>query len=73
MTIEQILNQLTFPISICIESENFNETFDVDENLGNRFKGYSIEKLESNTNVLKITLIKLPTLEELGYSFESGV
>jgi hypothetical protein len=73
MKIEQILNLLTFPISICIESENFNETFDVDENLGNRFKGYSIEKIESNTNVLKITLIKLPTLEELGYSFESGV
>lgn len=73
MKIEQISNLLKFPISICIESEDFNETFDVDDNLKNRFKGYSIEKIESNTNVLKINLIKLPTLEELSYSFESGV
>jgi hypothetical protein len=75
MTINQIEDTLTFPLSIHIEKENFLEIFQSKEGILNKFKGYKVNKIGVNKDaqIVQLDLIQLATLEELGYSFESGV
>lgn len=73
MKINQILGTFKFPISIYVEKENFKETFYSIEEIGNRFKEYRVENIASKSNIIEVSLVKNKTLEELGFSFESGV
>lgn len=74
MTLHQILDLLTYPVEIVIPKENYTEVFLSKSELLNQFKGYAIQQIKSNqTNQLSVELVKIQSLEELGYSFESGV
>jgi hypothetical protein len=74
MTLHQILGILSYPVEIVIEKEKFMEVFPSESELISQFKGYAIQQIRSNhTNQLTVELVKIQSLEELGYSFESGV
>jgi hypothetical protein len=74
MTLHQIIDLLAYPVEIVIKEENYSEIFDSNKVLMSQFNGYGIQQIKSNhTNQLTIELVKLQSLEELGFTFESGV
>lgn len=74
MTLHQIINLVSYPVEIVIEDEQFSEVFHAEQDLMSNFKGYNIQQIKVNpANQITVYLVKRPSLEELGYSFESGV
>jgi len=75
MTIDQLVETLTFPLLISIECESkLNLIQDRDE-FPSEYLRYTVSQIAINKEekMIEIQLMPSPSLELLGYSFESGV
>jgi hypothetical protein len=75
MKLNQLIEILTFPAMIQIAEESISEQLQSKNDDISKFNKYRVKHITTDTvtNQLTLQLLKIPTLEELGYTFESGV
>lgn len=75
MRLNSISDILSFPVIISLEKESLTELFDSKELLLTKYGNYKIEQISSDktSNHLTVKLLKSPSLEDLGFSFEAGM
>lgn len=75
MKLNQIIDVLTFPITVNVASENYSETLTSKEILEVKFNNYTVKEITTDpvTHRVALELYKAPSLEELGFSFEAGM
>lgn len=75
MKLNQLIEILTFPAMIEIAEENISEPLHSKNDDITKFNKYRVKQISTDviTNQLTLHLVNIPTLEELGYTFESGV
>jgi len=75
MTLNTIIDSLKFPLIIVVEKDSIREVFESKNSLISKYYNYRLFEIsiDSNLNFLRVVLEKPVTLEDLGYSFESGM
>jgi hypothetical protein len=75
MTTDQLIETLTFPLLVSIESEKKSSLIQDRGEFPTEYLRYTVVQIAINKEqkILEIQLMPSPSLELLGYSFESGV